>query len=560
MVRHPSSLGLSPRHKDVFQSTEAEVPQILQAAWAVCTPADKPLSEQLNMQEKTFLILLAEYIMTALESPLSATDPGTVLSDILMTARHRLSLLSKEVSLSPGYVVIVTILQLMANLFAADNMKYSSIEGFMEVYPMFHERSNVEKEKLFHTANWMHILFQITTAKKNKGLVMQIIPKFVEGNSAQYVTGSGQTQPTRDRVTIYEKEGNVQPIKRVHRKAKIEGVEIPNPNGGTNKKQTKKKPTVVKREKISPNKPVVVRAKSPQGITSVQLSHSPTVHHVSQEEGVQQEVSVVEDYDPVMSGEDDEERELQSQFQNVTSNTNSEHETTNVSSDSYQKYLPLPLMAPPIPVRRSQSSFSQAAALIASFSQSSTTNAPASYLKSPREFYLDVDTNGTIRKSSSANWGSVSLTSPRAEYQDQLQMLREVSEDSDFSCVSHQVEVDENAYSANSVMSSHMSMSNILPPHLQQQPLSLSIPTSGFGGSLGSPNPQPRSLERCPTSSLDENGEVDFELLEEMSRQAGLLNAHSWLSNMGGGVSLSRSTSASSLTGGGRESTLTVNG
>ena len=149
------------------------------AAWAVCTPADKPLVDQLNTKEKTFLILFSEYILTSLDSPLSASDPATVLSDILMTARHRLSLLSKEVSLSPGYVVIIVLLQLLANLFATDNMKYSSVEKFIEVYPMFEDRPSIEKEKLFHTANWMHILFQITTAKKNKGLVMAIIPKFV---------------------------------------------------------------------------------------------------------------------------------------------------------------------------------------------------------------------------------------------------------------------------------------------------------------------------------------------------------------------------------------------
>ena len=149
------------------------------AAWSVCTPADKPLSDQLNIQEKTFLVLFAEYILTALDSPLSATEPSTVLSDILLTARHRLSLLSKETTLSPNFVVIVTLLQLLGNLFAADNMKYSSVEAFLEVYPMFQERSEVEREKLFHTANWMSILFQITTAKKNKGLVMEVIPKFV---------------------------------------------------------------------------------------------------------------------------------------------------------------------------------------------------------------------------------------------------------------------------------------------------------------------------------------------------------------------------------------------
>lgn len=107
-----------------------------------------------------------------------------------MTARHRLSLLSKEVSLSAGFVVIVTLLQLLANLFSADNMKYRSLESFLEAYPVFQERSNVEKEKLFHTANWMHILFQITTAKKNKGLVMSIIPKFVGRSLSHAFSGN----------------------------------------------------------------------------------------------------------------------------------------------------------------------------------------------------------------------------------------------------------------------------------------------------------------------------------------------------------------------------------
>lgn len=58
-------------------------------------------------------------------------------------------------------------------------MKYTSLATFMEAYPVFQDRSSSEKEKLFYTANWMHVLFQITTAKKNKGMVMEIVPKFV---------------------------------------------------------------------------------------------------------------------------------------------------------------------------------------------------------------------------------------------------------------------------------------------------------------------------------------------------------------------------------------------
>lgn len=47
---------------------------------------------------------------------------------------------------------------------------------------------------------------------------MYVIPKIVEGWKACYITGSGQTQATADRVHIYETEGCVRPGKRVKNK------------------------------------------------------------------------------------------------------------------------------------------------------------------------------------------------------------------------------------------------------------------------------------------------------------------------------------------------------
>ena len=43
---------------------------------------------------------------------------------------------------------------------------------------------------------------------------MSVVPRHVEGPNAQYITGSGQTQATADRVLIYETEGDVKPIRR----------------------------------------------------------------------------------------------------------------------------------------------------------------------------------------------------------------------------------------------------------------------------------------------------------------------------------------------------------
>lgn len=547
MVPQPLFSSVSPRHQNVFQSKDGDVPQILSAAWMKNFPSDQPIVDQLNSQEKTFLILFSEYIVTALDSPLSASDPNIVLSDILMTARHRLSLLSKEVSLSPNYVVIVALLQLLTNLYSSDNMKYTTMDGFLEVYPVFQDRSSSEKDKLFHTANWMHILFQITTAKKNKGMVMDILPKFVEGNGVQYVTGSGQTQPTKDRVTVYETEGNVKPIKRQHRKTKKELMESVHHGGERASKgakaKAKKKATYVKRKGFPRGGRAaaapVVRAR----VAGVRHSHSSSSQQSSTED---------EDVD------------------NMTHDMNEDgggYETfsSQLQRSQQSNYLPLSFaMAPPIPVRRSQSSFSKAAAAIAGYSESLETNQASdnaadndtsfssgldspTYVCSPRECYLDVEANGTMRKVTSAQWGmssslsssSLSCMSPRSQLQHQnpdyqLQMLREVSEDSDFSAEDRAQGVSNDG-------------ANLLPPFLMhQQSLTLSLPSSALSTSastgLGSPNPQPRSLERCPTATLDE-GEVDFELIEVLSRHA----SSSWLS---------RSTSASSLSG--RDSAHTV--
>ena len=57
-------------------------------------------------------------------------------------------------------------------------------------------------------------ILRFIPAKLNKGLIIGVIPKFVEGLHAKYVTGSGQTVQTADRVHIYESEGNVKPCRR----------------------------------------------------------------------------------------------------------------------------------------------------------------------------------------------------------------------------------------------------------------------------------------------------------------------------------------------------------
>merc|ERR1719224_417092 len=96
-------------------------------------------------------------------------------------------------------------------------LKYPTPSSFLCKYDKFsgsNKYNDVELNTLRDVANWMDVLLHIINAKKNKGLILSIVTKCVEGWNASYITGSGQTEATADRVHIYETEGQVKPLKR----------------------------------------------------------------------------------------------------------------------------------------------------------------------------------------------------------------------------------------------------------------------------------------------------------------------------------------------------------
>lgn len=111
------------------------------------------------------------------------------------------------------------------------------IDSFKSSYPQFSNHDANELNTLHKTANLMAILLSIVTPRKSKGLAITIVPKVVEGIQAKYVTGSGQTKATADRVHIFETEGGVTAHSRGGRKAKKGNKK----NVGSMKKGNKKK-------------------------------------------------------------------------------------------------------------------------------------------------------------------------------------------------------------------------------------------------------------------------------------------------------------------------------
>jgi len=120
----------------------------------------------------------------------------------------------EKVSMLPTAIWVAFLILNKDFLLEKKSKKYASIDEFLSKYPQFQEYDEPEKQRLFETANWMNIFFEYMPAKKNKGLIIQVIPKFLEGWQVKYVTGSGQTLRTRNRVTIYETEGDIKPYLR----------------------------------------------------------------------------------------------------------------------------------------------------------------------------------------------------------------------------------------------------------------------------------------------------------------------------------------------------------
>jgi hypothetical protein len=96
------------------------------------------------------------------------------------------------------------------------------LEPFLEKHPDFQPRTAAEQEKLRTTANWMDLAFYTIQPKNNKTFILNLIPRIVEGRNAKYITGSGQTRATSDRVNIFRLEGNCEKIKRPPRRTKDE--------------------------------------------------------------------------------------------------------------------------------------------------------------------------------------------------------------------------------------------------------------------------------------------------------------------------------------------------
>jgi len=96
-----------------------------------------------------------------------------------------------------------------------EKLKFQRVDAFLDAYGgYFNAMDPIVQEQLKDEANWFNVANALLPPQSNKGLAIQVVPRLIEGWHAKYVTGSGQTQATADRVLIFQTEGQVRPSHR----------------------------------------------------------------------------------------------------------------------------------------------------------------------------------------------------------------------------------------------------------------------------------------------------------------------------------------------------------
>lgn len=92
-------------------------------------------------------------------------------------------------------------------------------DEFLDHYgDLCHSLVNDEINTLVLYRNIMKVAMTIIPASGNKGLLLDLVTRLVEGHQRKYVTGSGATIETKRRVRIYENEGEIKVIIRPERR------------------------------------------------------------------------------------------------------------------------------------------------------------------------------------------------------------------------------------------------------------------------------------------------------------------------------------------------------
>lgn len=99
-------------------------------------------------------------------------------------------------------IVEVALILLLSSRAEHQNLKISS-ERFISEHPEFLSETPTEQELLFTYRNMLAAALKVIPGKWNSNHLLDVVTRIVEGKDKKYVTGSGATKQTRNRIEVY---------------------------------------------------------------------------------------------------------------------------------------------------------------------------------------------------------------------------------------------------------------------------------------------------------------------------------------------------------------------
>ena len=129
------------------------------------------------------------------------------------------------------------------------NSDFIDMPMLLEMFPDFAEDDEEEQQRLLNWYNKLTIAMRIMPAEGNKGCLLKLLAKLLEGHGQEYVLGTGATRATNNRIRMYAELGKVVP-RTLERVQKPPARKAPNKENATVKFSDE--PLVIKRSDSIP--------------------------------------------------------------------------------------------------------------------------------------------------------------------------------------------------------------------------------------------------------------------------------------------------------------------
>jgi hypothetical protein len=155
--------------------SNSSIPSMLRFIYMKKISHEKYLVDSLSFKEKQALIPYAKHLESCLDSSVAAADSGgfttpQTLQSVLEAAKFSVQALGRDTP--PSHCFVIVLLMLLKSVTPSSCLKYHTIEEFLVAYPDLQTRNEKERNHLYETANWMHLLFQFIPAKVTSPLLL----------------------------------------------------------------------------------------------------------------------------------------------------------------------------------------------------------------------------------------------------------------------------------------------------------------------------------------------------------------------------------------------------